>query len=81
MFLDPNCRGKGICVEMVHKLLEIGFNELGLRRIDLRFYGFNTAAIGCYERAGLVRCIFKQDKVQYKIAQEWLSTWLEKNVP
>ena len=62
-------------------LLEIGFNELGLRRIDLRFYGFNTAAIGCYERAGLVRCIFKQDKVQYKIAQEWLSTWVEKNVP
>jgi len=29
---------------------------------------------------GLVRCIFKQDKEQYKIAQEWLSTWVEKNV-
>jgi 2,4-dienoyl-CoA reductase-like NADH-dependent reductase (Old Yellow Enzyme family) len=30
---------------------------------------------------GLVRCILKQDKEQYKIAQEWLSTWVEKNVP
>jgi len=55
VFLDPNQRGKSICVEMVRKLLEIGFNELGLRSIDLRVYGLNTAAIGCYERAGLVR--------------------------
>lgn len=55
VFLDPNGRGKGICVEIVRKILEIGFGELGLRRIDLRVYGFNTAAIGCYERAGLVR--------------------------
>jgi len=55
VFLDPHHRGKGFCVEMVRKLLKIGFGELGLRRIDLRVYGFNTAAIGCYERAGLVR--------------------------
>jgi len=55
VFLDPNHRGKGICVEMVRKLLQLGFGELGLRRIDLRVYGFNTAAIGCYEHAGLVR--------------------------
>lgn len=55
VFLDPKQRGKGICVEMVRKLLQLGFGELGLRRIDLRVYGFNAAAIGCYERAGLVR--------------------------
>jgi RimJ/RimL family protein N-acetyltransferase len=55
VFLDPGWRGRGICVEMVRRVLEIGFHQLNLRRIDLRVYGFNQAAIGCYERAGLVR--------------------------
>ncbi len=55
VFVDPACRGKGICVEAVRQVLAIGFGELGLRRIDLRVYSFNTAALRCYERTGLVR--------------------------
>jgi RimJ/RimL family protein N-acetyltransferase len=55
VFLDPNWRGRGICAEMVRGVLATGFGELGLRRIDLRVFGFNKAAIRCYERAGLVR--------------------------
>jgi 2,4-dienoyl-CoA reductase-like NADH-dependent reductase (Old Yellow Enzyme family) len=28
---------------------------------------------------GVVTCLFKHDKRRYKLAQEWLSTWVEKN--
>jgi RimJ/RimL family protein N-acetyltransferase len=55
VFIDPAERGKGLSVPMVRAVLRIGFVELGLRRIDLRVYGFNTAAIRCYEKAGFVQ--------------------------
>jgi 2,4-dienoyl-CoA reductase-like NADH-dependent reductase (Old Yellow Enzyme family) len=29
---------------------------------------------------GLVTCVFKHDKQQHKLAQEWLASWVEKNV-
>ena len=31
------------------------------------------------EEPGLVRCLFKEDKAQHKIAQEWLALWVETN--
>lgn len=40
---------------MVRKLLEIGFSQLGLHRIDLRVYEFNASATSCYEKVGFVR--------------------------
>jgi len=55
VFVHSRYRGKGVCVEAVRQVLTIGFRELGLHRIDLRVFGFNTAAIRCYERAGMVR--------------------------
>jgi len=55
VFVDPRFRGKGLCFEAVQQVLAIGFRELGLRRIDLRVFGFNTVAIRCYERAGMVK--------------------------
>jgi RimJ/RimL family protein N-acetyltransferase len=49
---DASRRGKGSGVEMVLCALEIGFDRLGLHRIDLVVFDFNTGAIACYERAG-----------------------------
>jgi RimJ/RimL family protein N-acetyltransferase len=51
---DPSRRGKGRGVEMVLRALEIGFDRLGLHRVDLVVFDFNTGAIACYERAGFV---------------------------
>ena len=51
----PAARRRGVCTPMIGRLLEIGFGEMGLRRIELRVYAFNTPAIRCYERAGFVR--------------------------
>ena len=55
VFVDSTSRNKGICVEAVRQVLAFGFRELGLHRIDLRVFGFNTAAIRCYEGAGMVK--------------------------
>ncbi len=32
------------------------------------------------EYAGLVRCVFREDKAQYKAAQAWLEGWVERNI-
>ncbi|SFP98789.1 GNAT family N-acetyltransferase [Hymenobacter arizonensis] len=44
------CRGYGQA--MVKALLKIGFEKLGLRRISLGVYDFNSPAIRCYQRCG-----------------------------
>lgn len=48
-------RGRGAGRAMVQALLELGFDDLGLHRIDLVVFDFNVAAIACYENAGFVR--------------------------
>ncbi len=45
-------RGKGIGTEMVRAALRIGFEQLGLHRIELGVFDFNRGAITCYEKAG-----------------------------
>lgn len=50
---DAANTGKGYCCEMVKAVLKIGFDDLKLHRICLGVYDFNTAAIKCYQRAGL----------------------------
>jgi RimJ/RimL family protein N-acetyltransferase len=48
-------RRKGTGLQMVRRVLEIGFDELGLHRIDLLVFDFNRVAINCYEKAGFIR--------------------------
>ena len=55
VLVAPQLRGEGFSVPMVQEALRFGFEELQLRRIDLRVYSFNTAAIRCYQRAGFVQ--------------------------
>jgi RimJ/RimL family protein N-acetyltransferase len=49
---EPALRNQGIGLQMLRKILEIGFNRLKLHRIDLVVFNFNQAAIKCYEKAG-----------------------------
>ena len=49
---DSSLRGKGIGAEMVKRALTIGFERLGLHRIDLVVFDFNEAAVDCYKKAG-----------------------------
>jgi 2,4-dienoyl-CoA reductase-like NADH-dependent reductase (Old Yellow Enzyme family) len=33
------------------------------------------------ETPGLVHCVFKADKEEYRAAQKWVATWVERNLP
>lgn len=55
VFVDSKHRGQGICTRMIRRILDIGFNQLGLHRVDLQVYDFNVGAIACYEKVGFVR--------------------------
>ena len=54
----------GYGTEGVKRLLEYGFRELGLRRICLKAYAFNTRAIHVYEKCGF-RIYQKPEKDVY----------------
>jgi RimJ/RimL family protein N-acetyltransferase len=54
VLIAENERGKGYCKLMTEAVLKIGFEDLHLHRISLGVYDFNTAAIKCYRRSGLV---------------------------
>jgi len=84
VFIASEYRGRGLCTLLVEKLLTIGFGDMGLRRIELRVYGFNSSGIRCYEKAGFVKegLLRKSQKVgdQYwdtivmaVLREEWLS--------
>jgi RimJ/RimL family protein N-acetyltransferase len=45
-------RSRGIGLEMVRRVLRIGFEEYRLHRIELAVYCQNAGAIRCYEKAG-----------------------------
>ncbi len=62
---EPSLRRKDVGTRMVRKLLAIGFEKMGLHRMDLVVFDFNEAAIRCYEKAGFVRegCVRESRKM------------------
>jgi RimJ/RimL family protein N-acetyltransferase len=52
MIADKADRNKGYGKHIINSLLEIGFGEFGLHRIDLGVFDFNKSAIKCYEGCG-----------------------------
>lgn len=52
ILLGEGARGQGMGKQLVDRLLELAFTELGLRRVELEVYDFNDGARRCYERAG-----------------------------
>ncbi|AKA69786.1 GNAT family N-acetyltransferase [Clostridium scatologenes] len=52
---DEECRGKGYGKEAMQMLLNFGFQELNLHRIQLDVLSYNKAAIKLYESLGFKR--------------------------
>lgn len=48
-------RGKGYGHDALKLILNYGFSELGLHRIELTVMAYNTQAIKAYERVGFIR--------------------------
>ncbi|MDR6226154.1 GNAT family N-acetyltransferase [Desmospora profundinema] len=55
VLLDPHRRGGGLGAAMVEEAVRIGFEGLGLHRLDLYVFDFNRSAIACYEKVGFRR--------------------------
>lgn len=54
VLIDPARRGEGLGNALMYEIVRVGFDELGLHRLQLGVYDFNLGAIACYERAGFV---------------------------
>jgi RimJ/RimL family protein N-acetyltransferase len=54
IIISPRRRNKGLGLFMLTKMLEFGFNEIGLNRVGLAVFDFNKSAIKCYKNAGFV---------------------------
>ena len=52
---EKSSRGKGFGTDAVKTLCRFGFMEMGLHKITVKVFAFNTAAIRCYEKCGFVR--------------------------
>ncbi len=48
----PDMRGRGISSRLLNRIIELGFDELGLHRLELVVFSFNEPALRCYKRAG-----------------------------
>jgi RimJ/RimL family protein N-acetyltransferase len=66
VFTSPEYRGKGVAKMLIKHILNFGFNELNLERIELIVYDFNLPAIKCYEDLGFVREGFLRKNTKYK---------------
>ena len=51
--LNPEYWGKGIATEALSRVIEFGFSELGLHRIEARFIEGNEASRSVMERVGM----------------------------
>lgn len=74
--------GQGYGTDAVHVMVRYGFQELGLNRIELRTWSFNTRAVATYRRVGFVeegrrrQVVFHQGRFHDQIlmgilADEW----------
>jgi RimJ/RimL family protein N-acetyltransferase len=53
--VDPDYQGRGFGSRMMNEMLRIGFEGLGMHRLSLGAYDFNTAALKTYEALGFKR--------------------------
>ena len=61
LLVDPSQRGKGLCPQVINKLLTYAFDKLLAPTVELNVFDWNTAGIRCYERSGFS---FNPEKTQ-----------------
>ncbi len=64
--LDPTCRGKGYGKEMLRKAMQYAFSVLQVKKVTLRVFDSNPAAISCYEAVGFEVQTVEKASFQYK---------------
>jgi len=70
---DEASRNKGYGKAIIRSLIDIGFNELKLHRLELGVYDFNIQAIKCYKACGFeIEGLLKEN---IKVGDEYWSTY------
>ena len=64
--LNPTYQGKGLATEAVRRLLDFGFDELGLHRIEAHFMEGNDASRRLMERVGMTFEGFSRESMKIK---------------
>jgi RimJ/RimL family protein N-acetyltransferase len=54
VLIDPGRQSSGLGTALMREMVAVGFDQLGLHRLQLGVYDFNLGAIACYERNGFV---------------------------
>ena len=63
---EKECWGRGIGTDAIRTVLSFGFEELGLRRIDLHTDADNARGIRCYEKCGFVHeGVMRERRLRY----------------
>lgn len=52
VLVDPARRGSGLGGALMGEIVRVGFEEVGLHRLQLAVYDFNSTAIACYQHTG-----------------------------
>lgn len=84
ILVGPGYVGRGYGSDAVRTLLRYGFLEMGLNRVELRVWAFNTRGIRAYARAGFVEegrrreavfhdGAFDDEVLMSVLAREWLA--------
>ncbi|WP_018923999.1 GNAT family N-acetyltransferase [Salsuginibacillus kocurii] len=61
---EPSARGKKVGEQMMEKITQRAFEELGLKWLTLAVFTRNTPAIVCYEKAGFKKTACRLDTYQ-----------------
>jgi len=70
---DKQNRNLGFGKAIIKELINIGFKDLNLHRLDLGVYDFNKQAIKCYTDCGFeIEGLFKENS---KVGNEYWSTY------
>ena len=81
---EKECWSRGYGTDAIRTVLRYGFEELGLRRIDLHTDADNARGIRCYEKCGFVReGVMRERRLRYGkpldmvlmavLREEWLA--------
>jgi ribosomal protein S18 acetylase RimI-like enzyme len=54
LIVSPHCRGKGVALELMRRICELGLKKLQVRQCSLFVLADNKAAIKAYEKFGFL---------------------------
>ena len=73
---DKNDRGKGYGTDATRALLRYAFEEVGLHRIELEVFSFNSLAIRLYEKVGSLATLQERERLAREAAVAAVEAYL-----